>query len=118
MRPTLGMRRGSKHAYQLRRLRIWKRAKEKSIEDAKHCGVCANSQRQGQRCDRSKAFMFEQHSNAIACILKQAGHVNPRSLAIDQSGCGNFRAELVSAKIALFAVKFRLSGLTPQTSQI
>src|SRR5687768_7417104 len=74
MRPALGMWRSAKDAYQLRRLRIRKRAKEKGIKDAEHRGVHANPQRQGEYCDDGKAWVLEQHSKGIAHILNQACH--------------------------------------------
>src|SRR5215813_7898001 len=74
MRPTLGMRRSSKDAHQLRRLGIRKCAKEKGIEDAKHRGVHANSQRQGECRYDGEAFMLTQCPKAIRHIPNKACH--------------------------------------------
>ena len=49
---------------QLSRFRIRKRSQQNGIDDAEDRGVCANAERERERCNGSKARIFREHSES------------------------------------------------------
>src|SRR5437764_11617536 len=51
------------------RLLKWQRAKQHSIDDAEHRGICANTERKCEHGNRSECRRFAQHPKAIAEVV-------------------------------------------------
>src|SRR5262245_29346359 len=70
MRPALRMYRSAKHPHEPVRIRIRQRAKQIGVEHAEHRRVGPDPESQRERGHYGEAFVFDQHSQADAEVLK------------------------------------------------